>query len=94
MFTRKQEKWAMVVVLAFLALALYVAAGVSVFGAADRSDDFRAGWIAAISMALCYQTGYRNILRNAGPLVFVVVFLLPTVLQLIGVAIRLVRLYS
>lgn len=94
MFTPKQEQRMMVVMLVFLALAQYIAAGVALFGPAGRDEDFDAGWFAAVSMALCYQTGYRNIRRTFGPLVFVVAFLLPTVLQLIGVAIRLIGIYS
>lgn len=80
--------------LVFVAIALYVAAWQAILGPPTRIQDFHTGWIAALSMAVCYETGYRNIRRNVSPVVFALVFLLPTILQLIGMAIRLVRLYS
>ncbi|SDY42692.1 hypothetical protein SAMN04487939_10293 [Lysobacter sp. yr284] len=92
-FDPKQEKALLGVVLVLVALALYIAAWRSLFEPSGRSGDFEAGWMLAVSMVFTYQAGYRNIAKRLGPLVFVLAFLLPTVLQSIGVAIRLVRLY-
>ncbi|MEI2428841.1 MULTISPECIES: hypothetical protein [Lysobacter] len=84
----------MLIVLALIAIAMYAAAWQSLFGPSGRKEDVEVWWIVAVSMAFTYQAGYRNVLKNLGPLVFVLALLLPTTLQLIGVAIRLVRIYS
>lgn len=84
----------MSLVLVFVAIALYAAAGVSLLGPTGRDPDFNAGWTAAVSMVACYQMGHRNIHRALGPWLFVLGFLLPTALQLAGVAVRLIKIYS
>ncbi|ROU05137.1 hypothetical protein D9T17_20095 [Lysobacter enzymogenes] len=89
----RHEKALAAAMLVFVAIGLYVAAWIALFGPASRSGDFKAWWALALSMAYSYQVGYRSIGKRLGPLVFVPMFLLPTVLQFIGVAIRVVRLY-
>jgi len=90
----KQEKGLFAVVLVFLAVALYAAAWRSLSEPSSQSVDFDMWWALAMSMVFTYQVGYRSLPKPLGLLGFVLVFLLPTLLQSIGVAIRLVRLYS
>ncbi|ROU05136.1 hypothetical protein [Lysobacter enzymogenes] len=93
MFTANQEKWAISLLLVFVAIGLYAAAGVSLLGPPGLDPDFNAGWTAAVSMVACYQIAHRNIHRAMGPWLFVLGFLLPTAVQLAGVAVRLIRIY-
>jgi len=93
-FDPRQEKRILIAGVVAVACALYAAAGWALFGSSGRDDDFQAGWILAVSLAMSYQTGYGNIRRTLGPWAFVLAFALPTALQSIGVAIRLVRIYS